>query len=314
MPSSTAIIPAAPRSASVRLGSKTLSLSNLHKVFYPKSGFTKGQVIDYYARVAPVILKHLRGRPVTLKRYPDGVDGIFFYEKRCPAHRPDWFGTIPVWSEGNAQDIAFCSIDSLASLVWIANIASIELHVMLCTRPKLDRPTAMVFDFDPGPPANIADCVRAALRMRTLLKDLGLECFPKTSGGKGLHLYVPLNTATTFERTKTLAHTLALAMERDDPKRIISTMAKRDRVGKVLIDWSQNDDHKTTVCAYSLRAREHPTVSTPVTWAEVEAVKTRRDASKLVFRTEAVLRRIETHGDLFAPVLALKQKLPRSIA
>jgi bifunctional non-homologous end joining protein LigD len=295
--------------ATVRIGRQPVSFSNLGKKLYP-SGFTKGEVIAYYLRIADTILPHLKKRTVTLKRYPNGSDGMFFYEKNCPAHRPPWVDTANVPSANRVGGVNYCLVNDAATLAWIANLASLELHTSLAKAPKVERPTMMVFDFDPGPPADLIDCCRIAIRMRDKLASLGLQSFPKTSGGKGLHFYVPLNTPCTFDDTKAFAHALAMLMEREDPEHVISTMRKDQRVGKVMIDWSQNDEHKTTVCAYSLRAREHPTVSTPVTWTEVEATLKSGDAKKLRFEAHDVIKRVERDGDLFEPVLTMKQKLP----
>jgi bifunctional non-homologous end joining protein LigD len=289
---------------------KKLAVSNLNKVLYPKAGFTKGQVIDYYLRVSPFMLPHLKGRPLTLKRYPNGVEGMFFYEKRCPAHRPDWVSTGKVWSEGNNDYINYCLVADKATIAWLANIACLEMHTLLSRMPKVDTPTSMVFDLDPGAPADILDSIRVGLKMRNVLAKLGLQSFVKTSGSKGLHLWVPLNTPTTFERTKQFAHAMALMMEREHPREVLSAMKRDLRKGKVFIDWSQNDEHKTTACAYTLRARSEPTVSCPVTWEELEKALTKRVPEQLKFRTSDVLKRVEKHGDLFAPVLKLKQRLP----
>ena len=288
---------------------KPVPVSNLQKVLYPAPGFTKGQVIDYYIRIAPVLLPHLRKRPLTLKRYPDGVRGFFFYEKACPGHRPAWLRTTKVPAFREEGHINYCVMDELAALVWVANLADLELHTFLHRAPKLDRPTMLAFDLDPGPPADILQCGQVALRLRELFSGWGLESFPKTSGSKGLQIYVPLNTATTYEKTGAFAKAVALYLEQEHPELIVSRMQKSLRAGKVLIDWSQNDEHKTTVSVYSLRAKEQPTVSTPVSWEEVEAsVKKRRPLS---FLSDQVLQRVERLGDLFAPVLTLKQKLPK---
>jgi bifunctional non-homologous end joining protein LigD len=296
----------------LNVGGKRIKVSNLTKVLYRQAGFTKQDVIDYYVGVADVILKHLKGRTVTLKRYPNGSEDMFFYEKNCPAHRPPFVRTHRVASENEKGEVNYCLLDAKASLAWIAQIASLELHTSLAKIPRLDRPTMMVFDLDPGPPAGIIDCIHVALRMRDVLKNMGLESFPKTSGGKGLHFYVPLNTPrVTFDDTKSFACAVAELFEREDPKRVVSSMKKSLRRNKVLIDWSQNDEHKTTVCPYSLRARARPTVSTPVTWKEVESALAARDPSALVFEARDVLARVKKRGDLFAPVLTLKQKLPR---
>lgn len=299
------------RKSELEVAGRKLAVSNLDKVLYPAAGFTKAQVIDYYVRIAPVLLPHLRDRPITLKRYPEGVDGFFFYEKQCPSHRPAWMKTTRVPSRREEGHIDYCVMNDLPALVWAANLADLELHTFLHRAPKIERPTMIAFDLDPGPPADIVLCCKVGLWLRALLDGLGLQSFPKTSGSKGLQLYVPLNTPVTYEKTKRFAHEVAERLEREHPGLIVSRMQKALRKGKVLIDWSQNDDHKTTVNVYSLRAKERPTVSTPVTWKEVETAAKKGDASKLVFETDAVLRRVEKLGDLFAPVLTLKQKLPR---
>lgn len=298
---------------SLRIGRTTVTVSNPDKVLYPAGGFTKRDVINYYASVAPVILPHLRGRPLTLKRYPNGVAAPFFYEKRCPEFRPEWMHTADIKSGKSDTRINFCVVEDAASLVWIANLASLELHTLLCRDKDPATPTSMVFDLDPGAPADFLDCIRVGLKMRDVLGRLGLECFAKTSGSKGLHLAVPLNTPTSFAKTKEFAHAVALLFEREDPKHVTSVMSKAVRNGKIFVDWSQNDDHKTTVCVYSLRGREHPTVSTPMSWPELETVLKKKDLSKATFKAEDVLRRVAKKGDLFAPVLKLKQKLPASL-
>ncbi len=289
---------------------KHLKLSNLDKVLYPEAGFTKGQVIDYYVRIAPVLLPHLRGRPLTMKRYPNGVSGPFFYEKNCPEHRPDWVQTARVWSSGNNKWMNYCLAEDLPTLVWAANLADLELHTSLSLGKDILRPTFVVFDLDPGPPANIVQCCQVGLWVREIFAKLKLQSFAKTSGSKGLQVYVPLNTAVSYDQTKPFAHELARMLERTHPDKVVSDMKKALRTGKVLVDWSQNDDHKTTVCVYSLRAKERPTVSTPVKWDEVEACLKKGDPSLLVFEAEQVLDRAKKHGDLFEPVLKLKQKLP----
>ncbi len=297
----------------LEVGGKRLQVSNLDKILYPKARFTKGQVIDYYIRVSPVLLPHLKMRPLTLKRYPNGVEAEFFYEKKCPSHRPPWVNTAKVWSEGNQADIYFCMANDLPTLVWAANLADLELHTSLARYPKIQSPTMVVFDLDPGPPANIVQCCQVGIWLRTILNDFGLACFPKTSGSKGLQIYAPLNTPTNYEITKTFAKHLAERLEREHPELVVSRMAKALRAGKVFVDWSQNDDHKTTVCVYSLRAKEFPTVSTPLTWAEVEATLKKGDPEKLVFTSDQVLKRVEKHGDLFEPVLQLKQRLKANL-
>jgi bifunctional non-homologous end joining protein LigD len=286
----------------VEVEGRRLSLSNLDKVMYPEVGFTKGQLIDYYTRVAPALLPHLRDRPLTLKRYPNGVEAEYFYEKRCPSHAPDW-----VRSE-EASGINFCVCDDLATLVWLANLADLELHPSLSLVDDILRPTVMAFDLDPGPPAGLAECCEVALILREALGRIGLESFAKTSGSKGIQVYVPLNVDDVDYDggTKPLSKALARHLEGQHPKLIVSSQKKELRRGKVLIDWSQNDEHKTTVCVYSLRARERPTVSTPLAWAEVEA----GDPDALVYEADDVLARVDERGDLFAPVVELRQDMP----
>jgi bifunctional non-homologous end joining protein LigD len=287
-----------------------LRLSNLGKVLYPKAGFTKGQVIDYYARVSPALLPHLHGRPLTMKRYPDGVEGQHFYEKQCPSHRPDWVETASIWSRHNGRNIDYCLVNDLPTLAWAANLADLELHTSLALAGDVERPTMMVFDLDPGAPADIVDCCRVGLWVRELFDGLGLESFAKTSGSKGLQVYVPLNVETSYDETKPFAKAVAELLEKQHPKQVVSRMSKELRGGKVLVDWSQNDEHKTTVCVYSLRARERPTVSTPVTWEEVEDALKARDGDRIGFEAEELLARVDERGDLFAPVLTLQQALP----
>jgi bifunctional non-homologous end joining protein LigD len=293
----------------VEVEGKRLKLSNLEKVLYPAVGFTKGAVIDYYTRVAPVLLPHLRGRPLTLKRYPDGVDGEYFYEKQCPSHRPDWVSTAPVKTNGKTID--FCLANDLPTLVWTSNLADLELHTSLSLAKNVKRPTMMVFDLDPGAPAAILECVEVGLLLREVLDEVGLESFPKTSGSKGFQVYVPLNTPRiTYDDTKPFARALAQLLEKQHPKLVVSNMKKELRKGKVFVDWSQNTDFKTTICVYSLRARERPTVSTPVEWGEAESALKKGDSDRLVFDYEAVLKRVDRKGDLFEPVVKLKQSLP----
>ena len=291
---------------------KKLSVSNLDKVLYPKAGFTKGQLIDYYIRIAPVLLPHLKDRPLTMKRYPNGVDQPFFYEKNCPSHRPSWVKTAKVWSEGNQRDMHYCLAQDLPTLVWAANLADIELHTSLARKKDVARPTMMVFDLDPGAPADIVQCCQVGLWLRDLLAGMKLKSWAKTSGSKGLQVYVPLNTAGDVRPNEgVIARALAEHLEREHPKLVVSKMAKALRTGKVFVDWSQNDEHKTTVNVYSLRAKEQPTVSTPVTWEEVAATLKKKSAKLLVFTSDRVLQRVEKLGDLFAPVESLKQKIPK---
>ncbi|MBC7645040.1 MAG: ATP-dependent DNA ligase [Thermoleophilia bacterium] len=298
----------------VTIEGRELKLTNLEKVLYPEVGFTKANVIVFYLRIAPVLLPHIQGRPTTLKRYPDGVDGEFFYEKYSPKYRPEWATTAEVWSEGNKRVMHYCQVDSTPMLAWIANLAGLELHTSLALAQRPDRPTAMVFDLDPGPGTDVVECCIVALQLRELFTHLGLECCAKTSGSKGLQMYVPLSAHATFDATREFSRTIALTMEHAHPNLVVSRMAKALRNNKVLIDWSQNDEHKTTVCAYSLRAKSRPTVSTPVTWAEVEATANSGKADELAFTSDEVLARVERDGDLFAPLLTLKQRLPNLAA
>jgi bifunctional non-homologous end joining protein LigD len=297
----------------VEVEGRTLKLTNLDKVLYPATGFTKGQVVDYYARIAPVLVPHLAGHPLTMKRYPGGVgeEQEFFFEKNAPQHRPDWVKTAPVWSGSNHRTINFLLANDLSTLIWIANLASIELHPSLSVAPDISTPTMIVFDLDPGPPANIVQCCQVGLWVREIFEHFGLQSFPKTSGSKGLQIYVPLHTKISYEQTKPFAHAIARLLEQEHPDLVVSDMKKAIRTNKVFVDWSQNDQHKTTISVYSLRAREHPTVSTPVTWEEVEQALKKKDASRLVFEAGDVLARVEKMGDLFEPVLKLKQKLPQ---
>jgi bifunctional non-homologous end joining protein LigD len=302
-----------PQKAELVVEDRSIQVSNLDKVLYPSVGFTKGQVIDYYIRIAPVLLPHLRNRPLTMKRYPDGVDGEFFYEKNCPSHRPKWVQTAKVWSEGNQRTMNYCLANDLPTLVWAANLADLELHTSLSRKDDLDCPTMMVFDLDPGLPANIVQCCQVGVWLRDLLSKMKLKSFAKTSGSKGLQVYVPLNTSVTYDQTKDLSRALAQFLEQEHGNLVTSNMSRAVRKNKVFVDWSQNDEHKTTICVYSLRAREEPTVSTPVTWKEVETCLKKKKAELLKFRSDEVLLRVEKFGDLFEPVGKLKQKLPKKL-
>jgi bifunctional non-homologous end joining protein LigD len=290
----------------VEIEGRRLKLSNLDKVLYPETGFTKGEVIDYYARVAPAMLPHLRDRCVTFKRFPNGVDGKFFFEKRCPSHRPEWV-RVGVGPGDRRGGIDYCVIDDTPSLVWAANLAALELHTPMSFTPDMDAPNMVVFDLDPGPPAGMTECAEVALDLRDALDAIGLQIFPKTSGSKGLQLYLPLNTPHTTEQARSFALALGQVMAKHHPDRVLTDMKKDLRTGKVFIDWSQNADFKTTICAYSLRARPHPTVSTPVTWDEVDAAAS---GEPLSFEAPDVLERVAEHGDLFAGTQTLEQELP----
>jgi bifunctional non-homologous end joining protein LigD len=290
----------------VRVEGRKLALSNLDKVLYPETGTTKAEVIDYYARIAPTMVPHLEDRGVTLRRFPDGVDGGSFFEKRCPSHRPDWMATVlgPGDSDGN---IYYCCLDSAPALVWAANMAALEIHAPMARGRDIDSPTMCVFDLDPGEPATIRECADVALDVRHVLEGFGLVGIPKTSGSKGMQVYVPLNRPHTHEQASSFALAVAQLLERARPDSVVSNMKKSLRQGKVFVDWSQNSRHKTTVAVYSLRARPRPTVSAPVTWDEVEAAA---GGDPLGFEASDVLARVEQHGDLFAEALTAEQSLP----
>ncbi len=300
-----------PNKAELIVEDRKIQVSNLDKVLYPKVGFTKGQVIDYYIRIAPALLPHLKDRPLTMQRYPDGVEGEFFYEKNCPSHRPKWVKTAKVWSESNERMMNYCLAQDLPTLVWAANLADLELHTSLSRKNNIKRPTIMVFDLDPGAPADIVHCCQVGIWLRDLLGKLKLKSVAKTSGSKGLQLYVPLNTSVTYDQTKDLSRAVAQHLEAEHVDLVTSNMSKAVRKGKVFVDWSQNDEHKTTICVYSLRAREEPTVSTPVAWDEVENCLKKKKAKLLKFRSQQVVARVDKMGDVFEPIEALKQKLPK---
>lgn len=292
----------------IELEGHRLRLRNLEKVMYPASGFTKAEVIDYYARIAPVMLPHLAGRGITLKRYPDGVEGGSFFEKRCPSHRPDFVQTIDGPGDRGGA-IGYCDLATLPALVWAANMAALEIHAPMAKGNDIESPQLCVFDLDPGAPATIVECARVGLEVRDVLAGIGLECVAKTSGSKGLQLYVPLNAPHTHDQTSEFAHAVARVLEKHRPDEVTSVMRKDLRPGKVFIDWSQNSRHKTTVAVYSLRARPEPTVSTPVTWDEVSDCA---DGAPLTFHAGEVLERVDRLGDLFGPCAELVQHLPAS--
>lgn len=299
---------AQPQSAGqrVEIEGRTLRLSNLGKVLYPETGTTKAEVIDYYVRVASAMLPHIRDRGVTLRRYPDGVDGVSFFEKRCASHRPEWLPTVV--GPGDRQGgIDYCCLDSTPALVWAANMAALEIHAPMARGSDIESPTMCVFDLDPGAPAAIRECAEVALDIRHVLDGFKLAACPKTSGGKGLQIYVPLNTPHTHEQCSNFAKAVAQLLARAHPELVTSVMAKAQRPGKIFVDWSQNSRHKTTVAVYSLRARPRPTVSTPVSWEEVEAAA---DGEPLVFQAADVIERVDKHGDLFADTATLEQRLP----
>jgi bifunctional non-homologous end joining protein LigD len=295
--------PYAPGAWVLAGGEARVEITHPERVLYPKTGFTKADMADYYRAVAAVLLPHVAGRPLSMRRYFHGVDGPKRWEKECPPQAPEWLTRVAVPSEAKGKPINYCMIDSEDALLWSVNHANIELHVTLALGEDIQRPTHMLFDLDPGEPASISDCAEVALLLRAMFEQLGLESLAKTSGSKGLQVYVPLNSDVTYDQTKPFARQVAELLAERWPERVTSTMAKSERRGKVLVDWSQNDWHKSTVAAYSLRARERPTVSTPVTWDEV-------DSRALEFDHADVIERIERHGDLFAPVLTLVQSVP----
>jgi bifunctional non-homologous end joining protein LigD len=295
----------------VVVADRTLKLTNLEKVLYPQCGFTKGNLIHYYSAIAPVLLPHLRGHPLTLKRYPDGVEGEYFYEKQCPAHRPQWVHTTAVWSARAEREIDYCLCEDLPTLVWLANQAAVELHPSLALAHALERPSALAFDLDPGAPAGIMECCEVALLLRDLLAELELRAFVKTSGSKGLQVYVPLNEQhVSYEHTKSFARAVAQLLARHHRELVVWRMDKAGRVGRVLIDWSQNDEHKTTVSVYSLRGAAVPLVSAPVSWEEVASAREARDPTLLELSAAQVLERVRLHGDLFGELVSLRQALP----
>ncbi len=293
-----------------RVAGRVLSLSNLDKVLYPATGFTKAEVIDYYARVAEVMVPHIGDRGVTLRRFPDGVEASGFFEKRCPSHRPSWLEAAPGPGDRGGP-IGYCLLAETAALVWAANMAALEVHAPMARADDVDTPTMVVFDLDPGKPATIVECCQVAGEIRDLLSDVGLESWAKTSGSKGLQVYVPLNRTHTHDHASSFALAVAQLLEQRDPRGVTSVMAKAARPGKVFIDWSQNSRHKTTIAPYSLRARPEPTVSTPVSWDEVDDAA---GGEPLTFTAPMVLSRIDEHGDLFEPVLTLEQELPQPAA
>ena len=291
------------------VGGRRLAIRNLDRVIFPRSGTTKGEVLDYYVRVGDVMLPHLRERLLHMHRYPEGVEGPRFWQKGCPSHRPPWLPTAPMWSRDKGETIDYCVVNELAALLWAVNIGSIELHTSLHLRSDMQRPTMLVFDLDPGEGMNVLHCGEVALEARALLAGVGLRAWIKTTGSKGLQMLVPLNGAARYEETKPVARGVAELLERGRPERVVSRMARALRAGKVLVDWSQNTEHKSTVCAYSVRAKAWPTVSTPVRWEELEAALDAGDAAALTFEMGDVLERVSDHGDLLAAVLTERQAL-----
>ena len=297
---------AEPERVAVEIDGRRLSVSNLDKVLYPLVGFTKAQVIDYYVRIAPVMLDHIGDRGITLRRWPDGVTAESFFEKRCPSHRPEWVGTCDGPGDRGGA-IGYCRLDSVGALAWTANLAALEIHSPMARCVDIESPTMLVFDLDPGSPATIVECCQVALDIRDVLEAVGLAAYPKTSGNKGMQLYVPLNTPHDHDHASEFALAVAQLLEQQHPKRVLSNMKKSLRKGKVFIDWSQNSRHKTTIAPYSLRANDRPTVSTPITWDEVSDGA---DGEPLVFDSAEVLDRIDELGDVFADTVAIEQELP----
>ena len=288
-----------------------LLLSNLDKILYPEAGFTKGQVIDFYIRVSRFLLPHLKDRPVTLKRYPNGVSGKHFYQKDAPRYRPEWIRTFPVPRREGGEPIHYMLIDDLATLSWCANLANLELHPFLHRAPRIDEPTSVVFDLDPGEGSDILTCARVAFLLKELFAKWDLEAFPKVSGSRGIQVYIPLNGRATYAQTQPFARMVAEYLTREHPEMVVARMSKQERTSKVLVDWSQNSDFKTTVSVYSLRAKSpRPFVSMPVSWEELRRALSRSNRESLYFAPEAALKRLERAGDQFAPVLTRKQKLP----
>lgn len=300
-----------PGKAEIELEGHILKLTNLDRVLYPDSGFTKGDLIDYYAAVAPVLLPHLRDRPLSMRRFPEGVASEGFWEKQCPEHRPDWVETATIKSESSPRGkVDYCLVNNLPTLIWIANLGCIELHLSLAVARRRKTPGFMVFDLDPGKPAGLLDCVEIALLIHDTLEGQGLCSLAKVSGSKGIQVYVPLNYRVSYDRTGGFAHSLARAFESEMPEQVVSKMRKKLREGKVLIDWSQNSEHKTTVAVYSMRARPEPSISAPVGWETLGDALEKSDPSALRFRPERVTEALAEADDPFATVLTKRQKLP----
>jgi bifunctional non-homologous end joining protein LigD len=293
----------------LEVSGRRVRITTLDRVMFPKPGTTKGELLEYYIRIGSAMLPHLKDRQLHMHRYPEGVDGPRFWQKACPEHRPDWVPTVPVWSRDKNAYIEYCMVNELATLLWAVNLGSIELHTSLHRCGDLHRPTAMAFDLDPGPGANILHCCEVALRLRELFEALGIEAYPKTSGSKGLQIFVPLNTDVTYEFTKPAARRIAEAFEEQTPEAVVSHIARAARQGRILVDWSQNTEHKSTVCVYSVRAKERPTVYTPLVWDEVESAADKGRPEDLAFEMGSVVERVHERGDLFAPVLSQCQDL-----
>lgn len=298
----------------MKVEGKQVPVTNLEKVYYPKARFTKGEMLAYYIKIAPYLLPHLKGRPLTMKRYPNGVEAPYFYEKQCPRPRPPFVKICSVARHHEPGNVDYCLINNLPTLVWAANLGDLELHTFLSKAPHIHRPTEMVFDLDPGAPADAVQCAQVALWLKGMFDNLGLQSFIKSSGSKGLQLYVPLNTPTSYEEITPFAKVVAQTLEKAHPELVVSDMKKKLRRGKVLVDWSQNSETKTTICVYSLRAKDRPFVSMPLEWSEIAKCLKKEDASLVFFEADEALRRVEKKGDLFAPVLTLKQNLRLALA
>ncbi len=296
----------APKPLLTEVAGRTLKVTNLDKVLYPLVGFRKAQVIEYYVKIAPVMLAHIEGRGVTFKRWPDGVTEDAFFNKRAPSHRPDWVGTCRGPGD-KGKGIDYPVLNEVAALGWAANLAALEIHAPMARCADIDSPTILVFDLDPGKDTSVIECSQIGLRIREMLSAVGVKSFAKTSGSKGLQLYVPLNTPHTHDQTRDFAHAVAQLLEKQHPDAVTATMAKAVRPGKIFIDWSQNSHHKTTIAPYSLRGKDRPTVSTPVSWDEVSDCA---DGEPMSFEAGEVLERVEDWGDLFKPVATLEQQLP----
>ncbi len=295
----------------LKVDGREVRVTHLDRVLFPRTGFTKGDLIDYYAAISPVMLPHLRNRPLSMRRFPAGVDEDGFWEKQCPEFRPDWVSTATIRSKSSRRGkVDYCLVNDLPTLVWVANLACIELHVSLARAKTRDRPASIVFDLDPGPPADLMDCAEISLLIRDTLERQGLRSLAKVSGSKGLQVYVPLNRKARYGTTGEFAHSLARTFEEAMPDRVVSTMRKKKRPGKVLIDWSQNSEHKTTVAVYSIRAKERPSVSAPVSWEEIEGALDSGDPASLRFGPSVAVNRSSASGDLFEAVLKLRQSLP----
>jgi bifunctional non-homologous end joining protein LigD len=297
--------------AQVTVDGRVLRLTSLDKVLFPEAGFTKADVLRFYERIAPTLLPHLSGRAMKLKLYRRGAAGPHVYDKHCRA-APPWVERAPMWSERKQDDIHFCRLEDTASLLWSVNRGNLEMHPLLSIAPDFDTPTAVVFDLDPGDGAGMLDAAAIALILRDMLRGVGLESLIKSTGSKGVQVYVPLNTPTTFSETKSFAREVANVMAARLGDRVVANYQKRLRSGKVLIDWAQNDRHKSTVAAYSLRAKlERPTVAMPLAWSDVERAVRARCADELLISPVEALERVAVEGDIFAPLLSLEQRLPR---